>query len=166
MSILAGLQLPAISGAQVWAMAKIGVTAIAIAATLRGDRSTNNTMNVMRLQLQEGTQWHYWSVGIERPANPGVTRKDVQLSLTAMWTALQLLSNLDWENDNNWDKFDTFGRWEKQLGSAVIRMSIWVGTHGPTDGSYRTVHQEYADPTDETTPRIDLENVRGVNLSR
>jgi len=160
---LAGIQLPAINIAYIRIAAKIAVTAIAIGATLSGDRV--NFPNAMRLQLQESTTFHYWSVVIPGPSS-GVTRKEVQVGLYGMWTALQVLSNLGWDNKQNWDKFKKFGRWETQLWSAVIRMSEWVGAHGPTDNAYYTVHQEYADPTDFTSPRIDLENLRGVNLAR
>ena len=43
-------------------------------------------------------------------------------------------------------------------------MSFWVGAHGPTQDAYYTVHQEYLEPNDTEKPRIDLENLRGVNL--
>lgn len=159
---LAGSLLPAINTAYMRMVAKITIATIAT-ATLSGDRV--NFPNAMRLQLQEGTDFHYWSATIPGPSS-GVTRKEVQLALHGMWSALQILSNTSWDNKQNWDKFKHFSRWEAQLWSAVIRMSSWVGTHGPTANAYYTVHQEYGDPTDFTSPRIDLENLRGVNLNR
>ena len=64
------------------------------------------------------------------------------------------------------DPFSTllFSRWRSNLRDAIIRMSFWVGTHGPTQDAYYTVHQEYLEPNDTEKPRIDLENLRGVNL--
>ena len=151
----------AVTTAKWLSIATIGAIAITISATLSGD--DYQSANVMRLQLQEGINNHYWSVPLASGGN-GVTRKQVQMDLNAMWGALQLLSALDWDNNSRWDKFKRFGQWEQQLWSATIRMSAWVGTHGPTAEGYYTVHQEYGDPTDETSPRIDLENIRGVNL--
>ena len=154
--ILEGLTLPAISGARLWAMTKIGVTAVAITATLSGDRS--QAPNAMRLQLQEGHNFHYWSVPIVARANPGVTRKQAQLTLTAMFTAMDLKENLE----EDWDSFP-FSRWEPLLWSGIIRMSGRLNTFGPVSGA-GTVLQEYLDPTNPRGPRIDLENLRGINL--
>ena len=154
---LAGLPLPAISLAKAFAVARVGVAAIAIGATLSGDQS-NQRANVMRLQLQEGNHMHFWSTTMAAPSNPGVTRRHVQLTLAAMFSALQLKEALD----EDWDTF-SMNKWETQLWSAVIRMSARLNTFGPVS-QVNTVMQEYLDPTDRTGPRIDLENLRGTNL--
>lgn len=156
----AGIQLPAISAAKAFALLKIGVVAIAIGATITGDESNNRKdRNAMRLQLQEGNNLHYWSTVMLAPANPGVTRKQVQLTLGAMFSALKLKEELD----EDWDSFPMKG-WETQLWSAIIRMSIRLNKFGPVSEGRRTVMQEYLDPTSEKGPRIDLENLRGTNL--
>ena len=56
-----------------------------------------------------------------------------------------------------------FSRWEPQLWSGIIRMSGRLNTFGPVSGA-GTVLQEYLDPTNPRGPRIDLENLRGINL--
>ena len=63
-----------------------------------------------------------------------------------------------------WDSF-SMNKWESGLRGAIIRMSIRLNTFGPVS-SANTVLQEYCDPTDTTSPRIDLENLRGTNLQR
>lgn len=90
----------------------------------------------------------------------GGTRLEVQANLGAMYLALEAASGLD----QSWDDF-SFNRWKNKLRSAIIRMSAWVGSHGPVGpGRIPRVHQEYLEPTDEAGPRIDLENIYGVNL--
>lgn len=79
-----------------------------------------------------------------------------------MLAAIPLISETA-RHENHWRRID-FSLSSGEFGNAVVRMSIWVGSHGPTDGSPRTIHQEYFNPLDTTTPRIDLENMRGVNL--
>jgi RHS repeat-associated protein len=156
--VLAGIQVPVISTVKAFAIARVGVAAIAIGATLSGDRSTQRP-NVMRLQLQEGLNKHYWSQPIQAPANPGVTRKQVQLTLGVMWSALKLKEELD----DDWDSFPLSG-WETQLWSAIIRMSERLNSAGPVSGYRPRFMQEYLEPTNPNGPRIDLENIRGTNL--
>ncbi len=62
---------------------------------------------------------------------------------------------------NDWDKFSK--SWETELFGAIIRMSEKLSSFGPVSGT-GTVLQEYLDPTDQSNPRIDLENLRGTNL--
>jgi RHS repeat-associated protein len=156
---LAGESAAVTSSAQAWAYFRVVTSAIAIGAVVTGDES-DNFPNAMRLQLQEGTDYHYWSTPIAAKANPGVTRKQVQLTLQAMFSAVQLQDALQ----ADWDKFP-FSRWEPELYSAIIRMSGRLNTFGPVS-QVGTVMQEYLDPTDQSEPRIDLENLRGTNLSQ
>ncbi len=94
---------------------------------------------------KEGQEFtYYWSAPISRAVNSGVNKK----------------------GRSTHSRSEVDSQWDEELWISVIRMSIWVGTHGPTSGGYYTVHQEYGDPTDTTSPRIDLENIRGVNLRK
>ena len=156
---LAGFQLPAISTAFLSSLARYAAVSIAIGATTTIESDRANFPNVMRLQLQEGTVFHYWSVPIVARENPGVTRKAVQLTLAAMFTAMELKENLS----DDWHSFP-FSRWETQLYSAIIRMSGRLNKFGPVSEQGKTVMQEYLDPTNLNGPRIDLENLKGVNL--
>lgn len=79
-----------------------------------------------------------------------------------MLTAISLISETA-RQESHWNRID-LSLSSGEFTSALVRMSVWVGSHGPTDGSKRTIHQEYFNPLDTTSPRIDLENVRGVNL--
>ncbi len=162
---LQGLSLPALNAARVWAMVQIGASALATGAvlSLSGDDATNG-VSAMRLQLQEGSNKHYWSDTMTA-GQAGVTRNQVQRNLGAMFEAVQLQDALR----DDWDKFP-FSRWESQLMSAIITMSARLNTFGPVDasqpGQAGNVMRQLLNPTDPSDPRIDLENLRGVNLRR
>ena len=75
-----------------------------------------------------------------------------------MYSAVELKDALQ----DDWDRF-SFDRWEPELFNAIVRMSSRLNSFGPVSQT-GTVLQEYLDPTDWSKPRIDLENLRGVNL--
>ena len=76
-----------------------------------------------------------------------------------MFKALTMKDALEPE----WDSFQ-LQRWEPRLWQAIRRLSSRLNTAGPVSGYRPRFMQEYLDPTDETGPRIDLENIRGENL--
>jgi len=129
----------------------------------------------MRLQLQQGTIKHYWSMPIFGTIDPQsnefggslpnkyspVTKRQVQDALGYMYNQVRSKSYVRQEG---WAPY-ALGGDEPLLWQAIRRMSAFVQTHGPTPGIYDpTWHQEYYDPNDTTSPRIDLENTVGSNL--
>ena len=118
----------------------------------------------MRLQLQKGSALaggkHYWSRTMTALGYPGVRKTQVWNALLDMWKEMSTGTRIDL----TWDVFP-FNSWARELRSATIEMSKWVGTHGPTPPyPDPLLHQEYLDPTDDDEPRIDLENLRGENI--
>ena len=172
--VIDAFEFGAINWARINMMAKIGVIAGTVAiATSGGDRANNrNNPYLMRLQFQEspkGADYHYWSAPISGTQVPGispprynpVTKRQVQEQLGFMFAALK---SQDYVQQKGWSSYN-LGSDEPKLWSAIIRMSLFVQTHGPTPpGPDPTWHQEYLDPNDTTSPRIDLENIIGTNL--
>jgi RHS repeat-associated protein len=119
--------------------------------------------NVMRLQLQQGLNNHYWSRAMAQRDPAYVTAGEVQANLRAMFVACEV-GDCVGQGRNSF----AFNRLAGAFRSAIIRMSQWVNTAGPFTGGIYTVHQEYVednaikDPSN--WPRIDLEQVYGTNL--
>ncbi len=148
-------------------MAKLGVIAGTVAITVTSDEAEDQNKNnpyLMRLQYQEADLYHYWSTTILGKRNnktyDPVTKKQVQTQLGIMFIALK---TKDYEKQEGWDDY-TLGKDEPALWRAIIRMSIFVQTHGPTEPGFQQFHQEYVNPLNTKSPRIDLENIRGANL--
>jgi RHS repeat-associated protein len=163
--------LAGINAARIWSIARIGIIAGTVAATVTSDTSkTRSNPYVMTLQLQEGTDLHYWSTAIFGTRIPGstppkynpVTKRQVQEQLGVMFTAIQ---TGNYVLKHNWDAYKLGGD-ESLLWSAIIRMSEFVQTHGPTQPEPYIFHQEYYDPNNFDSPRIDLNNVVGINLGQ
>jgi hypothetical protein len=166
-----GWTLAGINAARLWSIARIGLVAGTAVATTSFDTSGSRSIpHVMTLQLQEGTQFHYWSTPILGKQIPGsdppkynpVTKRQVQEQLGFMFTAIQ---TGNYVLKHNWDSYNLGGD-EPLLWSAIIRMSEYVQTHGPTQPGPYIFRQEYYNPTDPSSTRIDLNNVVGINLGQ
>src|SRR5262249_40264125 len=148
---------PVITAAQVSAVAKAGVIAGLLAVTLSGDdKQDNNNPYLMRLQYQEDRLYHYWSTPIygkkaDKNSFLPVTKQQVRTHLGIMFTALQ---TQNYTRKKNWDKYK-LGADEPALWRAIVRMSIYIQTHGPTEPGFQQFHQEYIDPLNTKSPRID-----------
>jgi RHS repeat-associated protein len=122
--------------------------------------------NIMRLQLQQGTEIHYWSWAMADVEPRSVTKQHVFNALNAMLIACQAGECVDSSVKGN---PSITNRQKYSLGSAIIKMSKWVkNAQGPFSGGIYTIHQEYVDDQRIQKPgdrvRIDLEQVKGRNF--
>jgi RHS repeat-associated protein len=122
--------------------------------------------NIMRLQLQQGTEIHYWSWAMADVEPRSVTKQHVFNALNAMLIACQAGECVDNSVKGN---PSITNRQKYSLGSAIIKMSKWVkNSQGPFSGGIYTIHQEYVDDPRIQKPgdrvRIDLEQVKGRNF--
>lgn len=146
------------------AAATIGVVALTGDEIEMARRSRR--VNAMRLQLQQGTNIHYWSRPLVFIEPNSVGKTDVYQALQQMALACDLGDCVD-TSVNGSAQFP--GRLLPRLGSAIVSMSKWVrDAGGPISGGVYTIHQEYVDDprisSSGNRPRIDLEQLVGTNF--
>jgi uncharacterized protein YfaS (alpha-2-macroglobulin family) len=153
-SLIGGFSAGAVSAAKIKAIAAIGVTAIAIGATLSGDRPN---LNQMRLQLQEGGD-NYWSLALLAPQETGVTSAQVYAALAAMPQATVAQTT-----DIAFPM-----RLEPSLYQAILRSSQRIQPIVAAGGTFEQGKNVIRETVSDRSKLywIDLENIRGHNLRR